>query len=194
MLSPNTKESIRRNILDLRLQLSREDLYRMSSLVQKKFLQLEEFKDAERVALYTSFKNEVLTEDIWGAAIEGGKEVFFPRVINGKKGLVFIKADNKEGFSKGAYNISEPEGGVVLDELSTFDLVVVPGIAFDMNGNRLGYGKGYYDMALKTAGCCISAPAFDFQIVDAIESEPHDVRVHNIITEKRTIITECSCI
>jgi 5-formyltetrahydrofolate cyclo-ligase len=166
----------------------------MSTLVQKRFLQLEEFKDAGRIALYTSFKNEVLTEDIWNAAIEEGKEVFFPRVVNKKKGLVFVKADNKEGFSRGTYNISEPGDGVVLDELSTFELVVVPGIAFDMNGNRLGYGEGFYDMVLKTAKCCILATAFDFQIVEAIEAEPHDMEVHKIITESRTIITECSCV
>ncbi|MFQ5585258.1 MAG: 5-formyltetrahydrofolate cyclo-ligase, partial [Thermodesulfobacteriota bacterium] len=125
------------------------------------------------------------------AALREGKEVFFPKVANGRRGLDFIKVESEDDFAAGIYDIAEPKGGVVLERPSLFHLMVVPGVAFDVKGNRLGYGKGYYDMTLKGAECCIVALAFNFQVVDYIGSEPHDVGVHKIVTEDRILDVAC---
>jgi 5-formyltetrahydrofolate cyclo-ligase len=181
------KAQVRKDILGVRLGLSRESLYRKSLSVQRKFLRLDEFKGAGRIALYKSFRSEVLTDDVLATALREGKELFFPKVGRGGKGLDFIKVSGEDDFSAGTFNIAEPKGDESLDDLSSLNLMVVPGVAFDVKGNRLGYGKGYYDMTLRRVKCCIVALAFDFQVVDSIVPEPHDVGVHKIVTEERTI-------
>ncbi|NOS35257.1 MAG: hypothetical protein GQ522_01325, partial [Deltaproteobacteria bacterium] len=81
-LSSN-KAQVRNNILGVRIGLSRESLYRKSLSVQRKFLHLDEFKGAGRIALYKSFRSEVLTDDLFATALRDGKELFFPKVGRG---------------------------------------------------------------------------------------------------------------
>lgn len=181
------KESTRKEILRLRLEMSCEDFHRKSVMVQSRFLELKEFKTAKRVALYVSFKNEVLTESICEEAITEGKEVFFPKISKGRKRLLFAMAEKKEDFSKGAYGVPEPGGLSMMGELSDIDLIVVPGVAFDLEGNRLGYGRGYYDTTLKTVCCLTVGLAYEFQVLDSICSESHDVKMDKVITESRII-------
>ncbi|MFQ5328374.1 MAG: 5-formyltetrahydrofolate cyclo-ligase [Thermodesulfobacteriota bacterium] len=185
-LSSN-KAQIRKDMLEMRLGLSRESICRQSLAVERRFLLLDVFKRAGRVALYRSFRGEVLTDDILAAGLSKGKDLYFPKVGCGEMGLDFIRVAGEDDFSTGAFNIDEPDGDNALDDLSMLDLIVVPGVAFDVTGNRLGYGKGYYDMTLRRVNCSIVALAYDFQVVEPIFSEPHDVGVHKIVTEKRII-------
>jgi len=181
------KSHVRREVLGKRLALSSGDFFRRSLSVQKRFLHLDEFKRSQKVALYKSFRHEVCTDHILATSLRQGKELYFPKVGEGEAGLDFIKLEEGHLFSPGAYSIDEPEGGEFLESLVLLDLVVVPGVAFDGDGRRLGYGKGYYDMTLKRAECAIVALAFNFQVVDCIDSEPHDVGVHKIVTEEGVI-------
>ena len=189
------KDSLRKDILQKRLRLPFEEIFELSSTIQKKFLEIRELKGAKRLALYASFKNEVLTETILEYAVAHRQEVFFPRIVREKKGLMFLKVHGKEDLASGSYDIKEPvhsHRGIYQPEiaaLSSLDIVVVPGIAFDTNGNRLGYGKGYYDKVLGSIKetCLIVALAFDFQIVNTIPAEAHDIKMDKIITESRVI-------
>lgn len=187
------KKSLRRDILQQRLRLPFEEVFKLSSIIQKKFLELNELKDVRRLALYASFKNEVLADTILEYATSHGKEVFFPRVVRGKKGLIFLKVHGKKDLAPGSYEIEEPshDRGETAP-VPSFDMIIVPGVAFDTNGNRLGYGKGYYDKALENAreGCLIAALAFDFQILDRIPAEAHDVKMAKIVTESRVLNIE----
>ncbi|HAG51307.1 MAG TPA: 5-formyltetrahydrofolate cyclo-ligase [Deltaproteobacteria bacterium] len=184
------KNFLRNDILQKRLKLPFEEVFRLSSIIQKKFWNLREFKQAHQIALYASFKNEVLTDTILEYAITHGKEVFFPRVVRGKKGLIFLKVTGKQDLVPGSYEIQEPIHNKI--EQDSFDIMVVPGIAFDKSGNRLGYGKGYYDKVLHSikGKCLIVAFAYNFQITDMVPAEEHDVKVNKIITESRVFITE----
>jgi len=189
------KDSLRKDILQKRLRLPFEEIFELSSTIQKKFLEIRELKGAKRLALYASFKNEVLTETILEYAVAHRKEVFFPRIVREKKGLMFLKVHDKEDLASGSYDIKEPvhsHRGIHQPEIavsSSLDIIVVPGIAFDTNGNRLGYGKGYYDKVLGSIKetCLIVALAFDFQIVNTIPAEAHDIKMDKIITESRVI-------
>lgn len=185
------KDSLRRDVLQRRLRLPFEEVFKVSSLVQEKFLGIRELQYARRLALYASFKNEVLTDAIFEYALAHGKEVFFPRVVRGKSGLMFLRVRGKKDFSQGSYKIHEPAHDRKLDIAapSSFDIMVVPGVAFDAAGNRLGYGKGYYDRVLGSVkqGCLIAALAFDFQILDRVPAEAHDIKMGTIITESRVI-------
>ncbi len=189
------KDSLRKDVLQKRSRLPFEEIFKISSIIQKRFLGLSELKSARRVALYASFKNEVLTDAIFEYALAHGKEVFFPRVVRGKRGLMFLRVRGKKDFTQGSYKIHEPahDGGLDMAATSLFDgIIIVPGVAFDRNGNRLGYGKGYYDKALDGINkvYLVAALAFDFQIVDRIPAEAHDIKMDKIITESRVINIE----
>lgn len=168
-----------------------EDVYALSGRAQKRFMESEYYASAQSVSLYSSFQNEVLTDEIFQRAVEAGKRVAYPRVIkDDRRHLAFFMVRDLNDLAAGSYDIPEPgrEGTAV--EPADFDLVVVPGVAFDMNGGRLGYGKGYYDRALRGLHCPIVALAYEFQILkDDIPVEPHDVNVTAIVTEKRVLRT-----
>lgn len=185
------KERLRARLLEVRREMAFEDVYRLSLRVQKRFLKSAFYRNAGRIALYSSFSNEVLTDEIFQKAREDGKEVCYPSVVRGAKShLAFFMVGHLKELKPGSYEIPEPQGQEVRVTADTFDLVVVPGVAFDSTGVRVGFGKGYYDMALEGLKCPVVALAYDFQVVnELIPSEPHDVRVSAIVTEKRTART-----
>ncbi|MBI5889028.1 MAG: 5-formyltetrahydrofolate cyclo-ligase [Deltaproteobacteria bacterium] len=182
------KERLRAEILEMRRIMSFEDVMRLSALVQKRFILSGLFHPARRLALYSSFRNEPLTDTIFAEAVRLGKEVYFPRVVRGRRHLTFHRVLKLGDMAPGSYEISEPGAHEKSVEAAEFDLVVVPGAAFDKNGTRLGYGKGCYDRALKDARCPIAALAYEFQLVDGeIPAEPHDVPMAAIVTEARIL-------
>ncbi|MEK6791833.1 MAG: 5-formyltetrahydrofolate cyclo-ligase [Deltaproteobacteria bacterium] len=186
------KKEMRASFLERRRQMTFEEVYALSSVAQRTLLTLDCFKAAKRLSLYASFQNEVLTGDVFQSAVETGKEVFYPRVVDGnKRRLGFFRVKRLDELSQGSYEIPEPHDKEPPAHPSILDLIVVPGVAFDINGARLGFGKGYYDMALAGLGSSIVGLAYDFQIVKGeLPTEPTDVSVSAIVTEKRII--DCS--
>lgn len=176
-------------LLETRRRLAFEEVYRLSGLVQARLLVTGFYASARRLALYASFRNEVLTDEIFQDADSNGREVSYPRVVKGAgKRIAFFKVGHLGELATGSYEIKEPGLSEVEASLDGLDLVVVPGVAFDRFGHRLGYGKGYYDMALAGARCPVVALAYDFQVVDErLPTEPHDVPVSAIVTETRVI-------
>jgi len=183
------KERLRAELLEKRRLMAFDDVYEASVRAQRSFLGSEEYGRSGCVSLYSSFRNEVLTDEIFHAAVLSGREVYYPRVVRGeKRRLEFFRVTHLGELSPGSYEIPEPCGGVVKGEPACLDLVVVPGAAFDRRGGRLGYGKGYYDHALKGLGCTVVALAYDFQVIDGeLPMEEHDVRVSAIVTESGII-------
>jgi len=147
------------------------------------------FKDSRHLSLYSSFTNEVLTDEILARAVKEGKDVYYPSVVRGVRHLEFFKVREKSELSPGSYDIPEPASRHAQADPGVFDLVVVPGVVFDTRGARLGFGKGYYDRALKGLGCRVVGLAFEFQVLEGekIPLEAHDIRVEAIVTEKRII-------
>lgn len=168
-----------------------EDVFRKSINIQNRFLHLKEYRASKNIALYASFKNEVLTDEIMSHANLSGKNVYFPRVMRhgSDKGLTFLKVTGRHDFEVGSYEIFEPAGRCRIADIKDFDVVVVPGIAFNIHGDRIGYGKGYYDKVLSDLKmhALLVGIAFDFQVVNVLPVESHDVSMDMIITEKRII-------
>lgn len=185
------KERVRSAILERRREMAFEDVYRKSSLIQKRLIGSHFYAEAGAILLYSSFSNEVLTDVLFETAIREGREVAYPRVLRGGgRHLAFFKVKSLKELAPGSYDIPEPAEREERALACSFDLVVVPGVAFDEKGGRLGYGKGYYDRALSGVECPIVALAYDFQVLkEDIPVEPHDVRVSAIVTEKRLIAT-----
>lgn len=156
-------------------------------------LDLPEFIKADSVALYASFKSEVDTHGLIEKAITVGKRVILPRVnVPDWKLMLYEIKDIKE-LEKGYMDIPEPPAveNMLTNLYDDIDVFIIPGIAFDESGNRLGYSSGLYDKLLCSLNqnIPIIALAYEEQIVRKIFSEPHDIKVHKIITEKRII--EC---
>ena len=146
-----------------------------------------EFAEARVVALYAPIHNEVDTAEVMQAALASTKIVLFPAICH--NGLEFRRITNSSVLRRGAFNILEPDATCPVHSPEEADLIVVPGVTFDICGRRIGYGKGYYDKSLhqlegkgRMVGFC-----YDFQLVDEIADDPHDVKMDMIITERRTI-------
>jgi 5-formyltetrahydrofolate cyclo-ligase len=184
----DVKEGLRRDFLHKRLQLSPQEVAERSFNIQVRCLELEEFKGANRLALYASVNNEVVNDYVFHESLKKNKEVYFPRVDLLKKELVFCGVVSDDDFSPGLYNVLEPVNGENIS-VSLLDIIFVPGLVFDYHGNRLGYGKGYYDMVLSSVKGekPIIGLAFDMQIIDEIPVSSHDVKMDKVVTEKRII-------
>jgi len=158
-----------------------------SGLVQQALIETGEFAEARVVALYAPIHHEVETARALHAALASAKMVLFPAVCPG--GLEFRRISNPAALRRGPFGIPEPDAACPVHSPEEADLIVVPGVAFDLGGRRIGYGKGYYDNALhrlegkgRLVGFC-----YDFQLVEEIAGEPHDVKMDLIITERRVI-------
>ncbi len=157
-----------------------------SNRITQKLLSLPEIKVSKYILLYYPHKNEVNTLPVIQKLLKEGKSVLLPKVQG--KDIIPIKINNLFQLKKGYAGIKEPEGEAVSPE--KIDVVIVPGVAFDRKGHRLGYGKGYYDrFLLKTKAKKIGL-AYDFQIVQEIPAEEHDVPLDLIITPTQIIHTK----
>lgn len=183
------KGALRAAILAQRSLLSRSEFVARSRLIQARVLQFPPYLHSRSVALYCSMQNEVETEAIRDHALVTGKNVFFPR-FGPKDSLELIRIGSASEFSQGRFGILEPTGETRLAGRDREGLVVfVPGVAFDLIGNRLGRGKGWYDRLIKKdlGGATVVALAYDFQIVEAVPAEEWDQKVHYLITERSVI-------
>ena len=182
------KHSLRAAALAQRSLLSRSESLARSRLIQARVLQFPPYLLSRSVALYNPIQNEVETGAIRDHALVTGKNVFFPR-FGLKDSLELIKIGSATEFSPGRFGILEPTGEGRLAGRDQEELVVfVPGVAFDLRGNRLGRGKGWYDRLTKELGeATLVAIAYDFQIVDEVPAEEWDQRVHYVITERSVV-------
>ena len=158
-----------------------------SQEIEEGLFALPEFKSARIVMFFASFRSEVDTGPMIRHALTLGKRVILPKV-KGKDLILFEIRDFEKDVSPGAWGIPEPVASIPID-LAEVDLIVVPGVAFDGRGNRLGYGAGFYDRLLRAFTKAIVALAFENQVVPRIHADPHDVPVKMIVTEKRVIAT-----
>ncbi|OGX19338.1 MAG: 5-formyltetrahydrofolate cyclo-ligase [Omnitrophica WOR_2 bacterium RBG_13_44_8] len=177
-----TKRQIRSKIL-LRLKTQKEEnRERKSKIIKKKLLRTAEFIRAKGVMFYIAFDGEVNTVEMIKEARRLGKLVAVPVCRRGKIKISPCLFPGKTRLKKGLYGIAEPaiKKPVHLDDL---DLVVVPGIAFDKRGLRLGRGKGCYDSFLKKLprGAVSIGLAFDFQILPSLPATSTDVSVDRVI-------------
>jgi 5-formyltetrahydrofolate cyclo-ligase len=173
-----------------RRSLSEKESRSASLSIQHSFLETQEYQRARGMVVYASIHKEVDTEEIVRAALKSGKKVAFPAVVH--HGLVFREVTEISSMKRGAFGIMEPCSTDRTFGLDEADVVVLPGIAFDLKGHRIGYGKGYYDKTLhrlegqgRLVGLC-----YDFQLVEKIAGEPHDVKMDLIISEKRIVRPE----
>ena len=178
------KKEMRKQILEKRNSLTKEEIKEKSKLIEEKLFSLPEYKKAKTVSFFVSFGSEVDTHDMIKEALKE-KEVCVP-VVQGDY-IALSKINGLGDLDKeGKYGILEPSSIIEVDK-EMVDLIIVPGVAFDKKGYRIGYGKGYYDNLLRdykgnTIGLC-----FALQMIGKVPVKEHDVRVKKVITEKEII-------
>ncbi|MBI5666179.1 MAG: 5-formyltetrahydrofolate cyclo-ligase [Nitrospirae bacterium] len=206
------KKKIRARLLRKRDSIPPQLKVQKEAAIEKRLFALEEFRQAKRLLAYVSFRSEVDTTRFLQDVINSGKKLVLPVVDSRHKALRLYEIKETSELEYGYMGILEP--GVREDRevaLSDIDLVIIPGAGFDLKGNRLGYGGGYYDKLLsgientgiRDQGLGISkekltpnpqpptpflvALAFEEQIIEEIPSEPHDIKMDMIITDTRLI-------
>lgn len=191
------KNSLRESLLFKRDSIAVEDKKAKESAIRKRLLSLEYFKEAKTILFYASFRSEVDTIKTIQRALELKKSIALPVVDTKHIQLKLYKLRDISELSTGYMGIPEPVPSRTRSiGLNEIDIEIIPGIGFDLKGNRLGYGAGYYDKLLshkskrlsKTRGHITTiALSFEEQITEKIPAEPHDIRVDLIVTDKRVI-------
>jgi 5-formyltetrahydrofolate cyclo-ligase len=159
---------------------------RAGAEVARRLLALPELAGAARVALYAARPDELPTADLLEALRARGRATCFPRV-GPDGGLEFAAADRFEDLAFGRYGVAEPKGPAT--ELGPGDAVVVPGLAFDGAGRRLGRGGGYYDRTFPAGrpGPFLVGVGYAFQRVDEVPAEAHDRRMDAVVTDAESL-------
>lgn len=184
-MQSTNKKMTRNTIKEMRLALNKEEVKERSEACVSKVLQFPELIEAQTVCVYMPTGNEIDTTEIIRYCKENGKRLAAPRVSGDT--MEFYYFTDETDMEQGAYDIWEPTGTEAVEDEES--LVIMPGVAFDLSCNRIGYGKGYYDRYLSAHPRMKKvALAYDFQIVGRIKREVHDVRPDVVVTESRVIM------
>ncbi len=195
------KNKIRKNLLKRRDAITPEQKILKESAIEERLLCLDAFKQAKSILLYVSFRSEVDTRSYLNDVIKQNKKLILPAVDSKHGKLNLYEVRDISELEPGYMGILEPcaRAGMSVT-LKDIDLVIIPGTGFDRDGNRLGYGGGYYDKLLSYESKQLSkvdkhiitiALAFEEQVGEDIPAEPHDIKVDMIVTDKRLI--QCNC-
>lgn len=180
------KAEIRRRILARRKTLSPEDMERRGTAIQSRLVELEEYRRARTIHCYVSVKGEADTHRLIDRARQFRKRIVVPIVGPERRTLRHSEISSLDQLTDGPFGLLEPRREHVRPvDLSEIDLVIVPGVAFDSQGNRIGFGGGFYDNFLKEVRVPKIGLAYEFQIVDRIPVATHDRKVDKVVTEYR---------
>lgn len=183
------KKVIRKELRQKRDGLHLDEVDVSSKQIALHLIESSMYKECTHICVYEAFRNEVSCKYIKEQAFRDGKCVYIPVTEEESKTMEFYQISEDTVYREGNYGIQEP----VLDDnsktLQNKALILMPGLGFDKNKHRLGYGGGYYDKYLAihpdhvTAALC-----YNFQIVESLPYEAHDIVPDYIITEDKIII------
>jgi len=178
----NSKKSrIRKQLIERRNALPPEIINDLSILIQQAVIKSEQFHAAKTIGAYFPVRSEVRTNLLFDEIFKLEKRLALPKVNGHRIDFFRILSLNDQYFVKGRYGIKEPGP---LDPADKIDLLVVPGIAFDKEGHRLGYGKGYYDRFLTSEKPIYSIGlCFEFQLLKHVPHGRSDKRLNAVATE-----------
>jgi 5-formyltetrahydrofolate cyclo-ligase len=185
------KRRLRRSMLAVRRGMSAAERLARSQRVWGRLASLACYRQARVVLGYMACDHEVLTDGLIRQTIASGKQLVLPVVQSDRQGMaLYVIQDLEHDVAPGYRGILEPQPQrtrVVAPE--ALELVLVPGVAFDQRGGRLGFGAGFYDRLLGRLPRDIPTVglAFDFQVIPWLPSQPHDIMLQAIVTESRVI-------
>lgn len=174
--------------LQLRNSLSKREIERKSSAIMETLVSLPSFRESKAILCYVNFGNEAVTTGIIEKALQQGKTVCVPVASFKEKTIQISKINSLADLEKKETGLIEPKETVAFS-LDEIDLIIVPGIAFDKDGYRVGYGGGFYDKLLRSAprktiaiGLC-----FEQNLEERLPKQSHDAKMNLVLTEKQVI-------
>lgn len=186
------KQALRSTVLAVRDAIPADAHARLSAAIAARFAALPAFVVARSVLMTLPFRSEWDSRELARGVIASGRRLVLPRVDRDARMLALHAiADLDADVVRGCLGIPEPREACASIAPSDVDFVLVPGVAFDAEGRRLGYGGGFYDrlLPLMRPGAALVAGAFDEQVVDAVPAASHDARVPLVLTPTRAIAT-----
>ena len=187
------KRALRETVLGRRDGLAGGERRAAGAALTARLSALPAVAAASAVLCFASFRSEVDTTPFMAWCRRRGVAVGLPVIVGPHHMEAFAVDDPRRDLAPGRFGIPEPRPGLPAVEPATFDVVIVPGSAFDCDGGRMGYGGGFYDTFLSRMrddalriGVC-----FEVQVVDEVPRESHDLCVDLLVTEDRTIATGC---
>ena len=180
------KERLRKRVLAMRMGLDRDQAKVSGQAILERVLGLEAYRRAKLVHTYVSSKeNEVDTRALICTCLAQGKRVAVPVVMPGTKTLSHALIDDLDQLVVGPWGLAQPDPATAtwLPAAARIDLIVVPGLAFDRRGQRIGWGGGYYDRFLAQVQTVKIGLCYDELVLDCIPGEPHDIPVDMVVAE-----------
>ena len=177
------KKSARKYFLEKRLSLSEESRNRSSRLLCEKISSLDEFKKADVILIYYPSRNEPDLTPLAEVAASNNKKIAFPISVTDDCTLSFREVSSISDLKAGAYGIPEPPVTGPIPNITEKSLCIVPGLAFDKEGFRIGYGKGYYDRFLSQFKGISAGAVFNSLVCEKLPTDTNDIPVNIIITE-----------
>ncbi len=183
-----TKAEIRKRILEVRKGLTDEEAATKSEAIVQKVVKTPEYKEADNILLYADYCREVMTRGIFEDALLHRKRIYFPKADKMTNTMEFYQIISLRQLERGYMDILEPREDMKMRykfQPKEDTLAVLPGVAFDTSGYRLGYGKGFYDKFLANRRqISTMALAFACQIIDEIPRDTYDIKMDKIVTEE----------
>lgn len=173
--------SLKKSMLKKRDRLPQDKARALSKQIFDRLFLLDCYKNCSNILIYNSFKNEVSTKEAL-SKILAEKNVYMPR-INANDCMEAVRVTVNSEYYQNRFGIYEPYGSACYEDI--IDLAVIPGIAFDKMGGRMGYGKAYYDIYLRGKNIYKLAVCYDFQIISAVPTDLLDVNMDAVITENK---------
>jgi 5-formyltetrahydrofolate cyclo-ligase len=183
MKDSEKKQQIRDEISRKRRYLKEDEKKTFDDSIAKKLTSLKEWKKSKYILIYVSHKNEIKTTDIIKTNIKK-KHIIVPKTHLRFHTLSLHKIKTINDLIKGRYDLLEPHAHTEIISPEEIELAIIPGIAFDLKGHRIGYGKAYYDRLNKHLKCPKIGLAYSFQIVENIPAQSHDIPLDILVTEK----------
>ena len=190
LVSANVKTIYRQSILQVRAALSASDITQLSESILKLAHKGLDISTCEALGGYFAANNEVSIEAIIKTRLQKRLTTTFP-VISSNQSMAMVNPENLKKLSKNKFNILEPVSGNEVLPME-HDMIIVPTVGVDKNGFRVGYGGGYYDRLLKPILDKKNRPliiglVYDFQLIDDLINEEHDIKLDVVVTEKQVI-------
>jgi 5-formyltetrahydrofolate cyclo-ligase len=185
----NNKKDIRAAMMKRRRNLDNGSVLALSDIIQKRIVESRFFKESSVIMAYMPIQNEIRTDLLIERSIASGKTILLPRIKDAETMEAVPIQSLGSDLIKGYMGIMEPDPSIPAANPQTIDLVILPGIAFDRKGYRIGFGGGYYDRFITRLrnDCILLAPAYDFQVLEHIPAEAFDQPVDMVVTEKEII-------
>ena len=186
-MNSQEKKILRNKILFIRDSLEKKMKDAMDYDIYNNLINSQIYLKAKSIFIYLSFGSEINTKKIVSKALKDKKEIYIPKIYKEDKVMKAVRLKSFNDLKENSIGILEPIDDNDYIDKKEIDLILVPGVVFDLNGNRIGYGGGYYDRYLQDIKEISNKVvlAYDLQIVESIKPEIHDISFDYIITNTK---------